>query len=155
VWKYLVARSLCEPISPPRAARIVNFLRRHRQHYLRKVTMSDAGASRVSTRSNRQQPASNSIFSVPAPIKQLFDQFPLLTYPVNELPHRAPHHRNAHVLYVFSTNEGAIRGAPSFNPACLKWQVSIHLLPHYTTQAHKVADIPKVRQDTFPNRFSK
>jgi metaxin len=60
---------------------------------------------------------------VPAPIKQLFDRFPLLSYPANELPLRAPRHRSEHVLYVFATEGGARRGEPSFNPSCLKWQV--------------------------------
>lgn len=119
--------------------RIVNFLRRHHQHYLCTGMMSDTGSSRVSTRSNRQQPPSHSIFSVPAPIKQLFDQFPLLTYPANELPHRTPQHRNAHVLYIFTTDEDALLGAPSYNPACLKWQVSIHSCPttHYPSSQHR------------------
>ncbi|KAF2703469.1 hypothetical protein K504DRAFT_392321 [Pleomassaria siparia CBS 279.74] len=60
------------------------------------------------------------IFAVPAPIRQLFDKFPLLTYPSNDLPHRT--RRNGHVLYVFATEDGAAAGAPSYNPACLKWQ---------------------------------
>ena len=61
------------------------------------------------------------IFTVPTPIRQLFDQFPLQTYPSNELPYHA--HHKYHVLYVFATKEGAAAGAPSYNPACLKWQV--------------------------------
>jgi len=86
--------------------------------------MSSANEANAVGRSSKQQPPSRSLFSVPAPIKQLFDQFPLLTYPVNDLPQRAPQHRNAHVLHVFTTDNGAARGAPSYNPACLKWQVS-------------------------------
>jgi hypothetical protein len=77
----------------------------------------------ASARRRSQQPASRSIFDVPAPIKQLFDIFPLVTYPINHLPQRAPQHRNAPVLHVFTTTEGASIGAPSYNPACLKWQV--------------------------------
>lgn len=61
------------------------------------------------------------ILTVPTPIRQLFDKFPLQTYPSNELPYRA-HHKH-HVLYVFATKEAAAAGAPSCNPACLKWQV--------------------------------
>ncbi|KAF2825821.1 hypothetical protein CC86DRAFT_382811 [Ophiobolus disseminans] len=73
--------------------------------------------------SRRQTPApSRGMFTVPAPIKQLFDQFPLLTYPTNDLPQRAPRSRNAHVLYVYTSEEGALKGLPSYNPACLKWQ---------------------------------
>jgi metaxin len=87
--------------------------------------MSHTDESTESPQQSRAQPqkSSRSIFDVPAPIKQLFDRFPLLTYPTNELPQRAPQHRNAHVLYVFTSEDGALRGAPSFNPACLKWQV--------------------------------
>ncbi|KAF2190207.1 hypothetical protein K469DRAFT_561452 [Zopfia rhizophila CBS 207.26] len=70
---------------------------------------------------NRHQP-SRSLFTVPAPIERLFDRFPLLTYPANDLPLRAPRNRNEHVLYVFITLDGASAGAPSYNPGCLKWQ---------------------------------
>jgi len=73
---------------------------------------------------NHQSPLTmaRNIFSVPAPIRQLFDKFPLVTYPQNDLPLRT--HRDRHVLYVFVTEDGAAAGAPSYNPACLKWQVS-------------------------------
>ncbi|KAF1973782.1 hypothetical protein BU23DRAFT_463602 [Bimuria novae-zelandiae CBS 107.79] len=72
---------------------------------------------------SRARPASSrSLFAVPTPIKQLFDRFPLLTYAANELPLRAPRNRNAHTLYVFAAEDEAVAGAPSFNPACLKWQ---------------------------------
>ncbi|KAF1830085.1 hypothetical protein BDW02DRAFT_592159 [Decorospora gaudefroyi] len=84
--------------------------------------MSQTDESSKNAPANRQPAPSRSIFSVPVPIKQLFDRFPLLTYPVNDVPQRAPRHRNAHVLYVFTTAEGARDGAPSYNPACLKWQ---------------------------------
>ncbi|KAJ5091528.1 hypothetical protein NUU61_006398 [Penicillium alfredii] len=71
------------------------------------------------------QPAESSharsFFTVPAPIKQLFDRFPLVTYPANDLPQRAsPRHGNQ--LFVFTDAPGARRGRPSFNPQCLKWQ---------------------------------
>jgi metaxin len=85
------------------------------------TTNSDSSEKLEATRS--QQKPSRSLFDVPTPIKQLFDKFPLLTYPVNELPQRAPRHRNEHVLYLFTTEKEASRGAPSYNPACLKWQV--------------------------------
>lgn len=71
----------------------------------------------------QQQTASRSIFDVPAPIKQLFDRFPLVTYSINNLPQRAPRERNTPVLHVFTTKDDALNGAPSYNPACLKWQV--------------------------------
>ena len=110
--------------------------------------MSQAGESSTSAHSSRQPPPSHSIFSVPTPIKQLFDRFPLLTYPVNGLPQRAPRHRDTHVLYVFTTDQGALHGAPSYNPACLKWQVSIHPLSptsHYSGLQHRrhISSFPK------------
>ena len=62
-------------------------------------------------------------FTTPAPIKRLFDKFPLRTYPPNELPQRRESVSTEHILYVFATEEGAKEGRPSFNPSCLKWQV--------------------------------
>ncbi|EKG15613.1 hypothetical protein MPH_07048 [Macrophomina phaseolina MS6] len=70
----------------------------------------------------RPRSAFSSITTVPAPVKRLFDKFPLVTYPANELPHRAPHERQRPQLYIFTTEDGARRGDPSFNPSCLKWQ---------------------------------
>ncbi|KAJ5682488.1 hypothetical protein N7462_005653 [Penicillium macrosclerotiorum] len=64
----------------------------------------------------------SSFFKVPAPIKLLFDQFPLTTYPANDLPQRAPSRRHDNQLFVFSDAASARRGRPSFNPQCLKWQ---------------------------------
>ncbi|PGH30674.1 hypothetical protein GX50_06538 [[Emmonsia] crescens] len=60
--------------------------------------------------------------SVPTPIKHVFDKFPLITYPANELPCRIADRSDNHTLYIFTTARGAGRGAPSFNPQCLKWQ---------------------------------
>jgi metaxin len=82
----------------------------------------DNKATAQSGRAAPQRP-SRSLFTVPAPIKQLFDQFPLHTYPVNDLPQRAPQNRDAHVLYIFTSGNDALKGSPSYNPACLKWQV--------------------------------
>ena len=65
-----------------------------------------------------------SFFRVPPPIKQLFDRFPLTTYPANDLPQRTPSGRADNQLFVFSDAASARRGRPSFNPQCLKWQVS-------------------------------
>ncbi|OJD16431.1 hypothetical protein AJ78_03418 [Emergomyces pasteurianus Ep9510] len=63
-----------------------------------------------------------SVPSVPTPIKHVFDKFPLITYPSNQLPRRIAGRSENHTLYVFTTTRGAARGAPSFNPQCLKWQ---------------------------------
>lgn len=62
-------------------------------------------------------------FSIPAPIKTLFDYVPVLVYPPNELPQRAPRPSRIPTLYVFSREEDVAEGNPSFNPGCLKWQV--------------------------------
>ncbi|EPS25220.1 hypothetical protein POX_c03623 [Penicillium oxalicum] len=63
-----------------------------------------------------------SFFRIPPPLKKLFDQFPLITYPANDLPQRVPSKRADNQLFVFSDAAGAQRGRPSFNPQCLKWQ---------------------------------
>jgi metaxin len=64
-------------------------------------------------------------FSIPAPVKQLFDLVPVVTYPPNQLPLRAPKPARIPSLYVFSKDQDAAAGRPSFNPSCLKWQVGI------------------------------
>lgn len=63
-----------------------------------------------------------SIFDVPAPLRQLFARYPLLTYDANELPLDSPRQRDQHSLHIFTTEEDAKNGRPSFNPSCLKWQ---------------------------------
>ncbi|KAL8699827.1 MAG: hypothetical protein Q9224_001245 [Gallowayella concinna] len=60
--------------------------------------------------------------TTPNPIRRLFDKFPLLTYPLNELPLRKPIERNKNTLFIFGREDDAQHGAPSFNPTCLKWQ---------------------------------
>ncbi|KAL2384546.1 hypothetical protein RJZ90_001859 [Blastomyces dermatitidis] len=62
--------------------------------------------------------------SIPVPIKHIFDKFPWKTYPAHELPRRIASHAGKHTLYIFTTARGAEKGTPSFNPQCLKWQVS-------------------------------
>jgi hypothetical protein len=69
------------------------------------------------------QQQQSSIFSIPAPLKRIFDKFPLVQYDENELPLRAPKDKSQHVLHVFTTDKDAREGKPSFNPGCLKWQV--------------------------------
>jgi len=67
--------------------------------------------------------SSSGWFAIPAPLARLFKKFPLLTYPPNELPARSPGIRDVPTLYVFISDEDALKGLPSFNPSCLKWQV--------------------------------
>ena len=64
-------------------------------------------------------------FSVPAPIKRVFDRFPLVTYGPNDLPYRSGSEKRGNRLFVFTDPASARRGRPSFNPQCLKWQVKI------------------------------
>ncbi|CCC12518.1 hypothetical protein SMACR_08376 [Sordaria macrospora] len=66
---------------------------------------------------------------VPRPLQKLFDTFPLVAYDVNALPARAQSATSGNLptLYVFSTEEDALLGAPSFNPSCLKWQAFLKL----------------------------
>jgi hypothetical protein len=68
-------------------------------------------------------------FSIPAPVKQLFDLVPVVTYPPNQLPLRAPKSARIPSLYVFSKDQDAAAGRPSFNPSCLKWQVGMATTP--------------------------
>ncbi len=71
-------------------------------------------------------------FAVPAPVRELFKIFPLTTLPAESLPERAPERARVRPsLYVFArTLEDARSGRPSFNPQCLKWQVSKHTTTH-------------------------
>ncbi|KAF2742059.1 hypothetical protein M011DRAFT_472552 [Sporormia fimetaria CBS 119925] len=99
--------------------------------------------------SRRESPAENAappnaqrrLVAVPAPMKHLFDKFPLCSYPINALPHVAPRHRQDNVLYIFTSPEGAHVGAPSYNPGCLKWQTYLKFtgIPFRTTASNNHA----------------
>lgn len=66
-------------------------------------------------------------FTVPAPVRNLFERFPLQVYASEPLPIRAPAPaRTRPALYVFVASEDALDGRPSYNPSCLKWQVRTH-----------------------------
>ncbi|KAI1318596.1 hypothetical protein F5Y16DRAFT_117097 [Xylariaceae sp. FL0255] len=71
--------------------------------------------------------SSSGWLTVPLPLAWLFKRFPLLTYPPNELPARSPDRRDVPTLYVFISDVDALRGLPSYNPACLKWQTFLKL----------------------------
>lgn len=62
-------------------------------------------------------------FSIPTPLKRVFDQFPLIVYAENALPIRARRKGASNVFYIFTTEEDARFARASFNPSCLKWQV--------------------------------
>ncbi|KAL8756479.1 MAG: hypothetical protein Q9184_004487 [Pyrenodesmia sp. 2 TL-2023] len=72
-------------------------------------------------------PKHSPLLTTPKPIKRLFDRFPLVTYPANQLPQRNPIDRNVHTLYIFTHGKDSQNGPPSFNPSCLKWQTYLHL----------------------------
>ena len=86
-------------------------------------------------------------WSLPAPVKRLFDRFPLLTYAINELPQRTLTSRETNCLYVFSNERGARLGRPSCNPGCLKWQVSTELRSRKASPAYLLcfSDLPTVQ----------
>lgn len=67
----------------------------------------------------------SSLFSVPRPVKRIFDVFPLHTYPSNDLPINIQQARSGagHALFVWCTEEDARDGRASFNPACFRWQL--------------------------------
>ncbi|KAG4411542.1 hypothetical protein IFR04_015320 [Cadophora malorum] len=75
----------------------------------------------------RQTGKVREIFSIPAPIKKLFDLVPVVVYPANPLPQRAPKSARIPSLYVFSKGQDAAAGRPSFNPSCLKWQTFLNI----------------------------
>ncbi|CAL3972504.1 hypothetical protein PZA11_004392 [Diplocarpon coronariae] len=67
------------------------------------------------------------LFSIPAPVKKLFDLVPVVVYPSNPLPQRAPKPAKIPSLYVFSKGQDAATGRPSVNPSCLKWQTFLNI----------------------------
>ncbi|KAK5045100.1 hypothetical protein LTR84_010248 [Exophiala bonariae] len=86
-------------------------------------TASAASASApVAASALSKQQSGHPWFSLPAPLRHLFDRFPLVTYPANLLPQRTPSIRNENVLYIFQKADPKSRDAPSYNPSCLKWQ---------------------------------
>lgn len=86
-------------------------------------TARNNGTTATEQNSDTGKDSVTSWFAIPAPLKRLFDRFPLVAYVENELPVRALRKRADNVLYVFTTGEDALSERPSFNPSCLKWQV--------------------------------
>ena len=95
------------------------------QHNDEKIEKNNEAKPSAATASDADKsPSTRSYFPIPTPLKRIFDSCPLITYPANALPVRAPRQRDVHTLYIFTSEAGARTGAPSFNPSCLKWQVS-------------------------------
>ncbi|MCJ1419323.1 hypothetical protein MMC32_005677 [Xylographa parallela] len=66
--------------------------------------------------------------ALPPPLKHLFSKFPLRTLPSSQLPARTAHHRDQHVLYIFTDPSSPDHNTPSFNPTCLKWQTYLRFI---------------------------
>ena len=71
------------------------------------------------------QPSRAPWLKTPEIVKRVFDRFPLQTYEACELPQGRTSSRDKHALFAFTTEADAKAGRPSYNPGCLKWQVSI------------------------------
>lgn len=73
-----------------------------------------------------KQPSTNSTsdhwYSVPAPVRRIFDQFPVITYRANSYPQKARRSSDKNILYIFSNPLDTSGTNLSPNPACLKWQ---------------------------------
>ncbi|KAL8950788.1 MAG: hypothetical protein Q9222_003195 [Ikaeria aurantiellina] len=85
----------------------------------------DEGDTSKETKASPKQ-AKTPWLSSPKVIKRLFDTFPLITYPENDLPKRFHIERKSYRLHIFRRTEDVLN-APSFNPTCLKWQTYLKL----------------------------
>lgn len=112
------------------------------------MSNDDAGASRSTETRNTKR----SLFSVPKPLKQLFDTFPLTTYAENSFPINAVSPGDKHTLYIFTTQDDSKNAAPSFNPSCLRWQVrSLHV--ELRAGADRVTDVSEDCRHTIPDKI--
>jgi len=89
-----------------------------------KISPAESTEQPVPSTFQRQSRKVTDLFAIPAPVKKLFDLVPITTYAPNPLPPRGPTSIKIPSLYVFTTESDAAAGRPSFNPTCLKWQVS-------------------------------
>ncbi|EXJ65858.1 uncharacterized protein A1O5_11099 [Cladophialophora psammophila CBS 110553] len=101
----------------------------------------DKSATRPKTQKSSPSSSSSSSWSLPQPIRRIFDRFPLVTYPANPLPQRVPRHRHENILCIFQSDEPTSRDGPSFNPSCLKWQayLKFHGIPLRTRPSNNHA----------------
>ena len=100
-------------------------------HDSSKLTFGKSNAQAMNaTGSSDQQPSkqhsqrvasprqTSSWFSLPTPIRQIFNAFPLISYSENQLPQHTSRSRDDNALHIFTLNQEEL----SPNPACLKWQ---------------------------------
>lgn len=84
--------------------------------------------NRLNRKKTLSRPSQSRWPTTPEPVKRLFNKFPLVTYPSNDLPRRKPIDRKGNTLYVFARLDAQMEDAPSFNPMCLKWQTYLKLM---------------------------
>lgn len=111
------------------------------------------GKPRKDATKSRESAQKRGFFSIPPALKEIFDRYPLVVYEANELPIRAPKRRGDNLLYIFTTERDARYGRASFNPACLKWQVSRSVQSQACppTLMQTVVDVPEVHWRPFPS----
>ncbi|KAG5982736.1 hypothetical protein E4U55_001454 [Claviceps digitariae] len=104
-------------------------------------------------------PTSPSFFTAPQSIRALFKLFPLRVHDAEPLPARAPDRvRRRAKLHVFSTEEDAQCGRPSYNPGCLKWQTFLRIanlefdLVPSTNHASPSGSLPYLLPASFDSR---
>lgn len=71
-----------------------------------------------SNNKSKEPLANRSWFTLPAPLRTIFEQFPLITYDSNPFPWRTPDIEQHHSLYIWTIPGHSL----SPNPGCLKWQ---------------------------------
>lgn len=69
----------------------------------------------------------SSWFAAPAPIRNLFNHFPLQTLSAEPLPARSVAPSTTSTLYIFAHPRDIPLGRPSYNPSCLKWQTILRV----------------------------
>ncbi|KAI5790868.1 hypothetical protein FPQ18DRAFT_277009, partial [Pyronema domesticum] len=82
------------------------------------------------SQSGPAQSQSKSWLPIPEPVKKLFDSFPVVTYPAQQLPAGCPRNEKLPTLWIFTKGDGLDangRELMSFNPSCLKWQTYLRL----------------------------
>lgn len=114
--------------------------------------MTEAQPTSAQQGSANSSSSSSWIPPIPRPLQRVFDSVPLVTYSANDLPYRVPTNGSSSsslpTLHVFTTDQDAAKGWPSFNPSCLKWQTYLrfagisHNLTPSTNHASPTGALP-------------